>query len=138
MYVAACRGKLMFYDFGLSVNQIHKFLTCARFLKNACKIGSGCNRILFLYSSHLHAQMLRFDNNHYPHRIERVLNTLFYLCGHTFLYLQSTGINFYYACYFAQTGNFFVGDIGNMRFSEKRKQMMFAKRIKSISLTITI
>ena len=40
------------------------------------KCGSGCYRILFLYSPDLHAHMLCFDDYSHSQRIKTVLNTI--------------------------------------------------------------
>ena len=71
---------------------------------------------------------IRKRSNHNPQRIQRLLNTLFYLESHTFLHLQAVRENIHYAGYLAQSGNVAVRNICHMCLSVEGKHVMFAKR----------
>ena len=85
------------------------------------KIGCSGNGVLFSTPAHLHAHVFGFHNNHNPQRIQRLLNTLFYLESHTFLHLQAVRENIHYAGYLAQSGNVAVRNICHMCLSVEGK-----------------
>ena len=72
--------------------------------------------------------MLRFQHNGDAERIEMGIKRFRNLLGHPFLHLQAPGKNFHDAGQLAQSDNFSVGNIRDMRFAEKRDKMMFAER----------
>lgn len=69
--------------------QIHELLAGLGLVEGSAKIGCCGYGVLLLYTSHLHAKMLRLNDNHHTQRVERLLNTLLYLQCHSLLYLKT-------------------------------------------------
>jgi hypothetical protein len=80
---------------------------------------SGGNRVLFLYTSHSHAQVLAFYYYRNSSRIQRFLNAIPYFIGKPFLYLQAAGKSIYYTRNFTETNNVSLWNVSNVCLSEK-------------------
>ena len=65
------------------------------------EVGGGSEGMGFLHSTHLHAEVLGFDNDHHPKRIEGVLYAVFDLRGHALLHLQTASKDIHYPSDFA-------------------------------------
>src|SRR5207249_11687574 len=83
--------------------------------------------MLFLYATHHHAQMPRFNHHAYSLRLDGTLDGFCNLHGEAFLDLQSAGKDVYNAGNLAQTNHLAVWDIGHMDFAEERQDMMLAQ-----------
>ena len=63
-------------------SMVHKLLTrfclIERTTEGTCR-GDG---ILLLHTTHLHTHVLGLNNDHHPHRLQRILNALHHLLGH--------------------------------------------------------
>lgn len=80
----------------------------------------------FLYSSDLHAGVRGFYHDGDAERLECVLDAIADFDGKPFLYLQSSCICFHDSGYFAQTGDFSVRDVRDVRFPDEREHVVFA------------
>ena len=84
----------------------------------------------FLHSTHLHTEVLGFDNDHHSKRVEGVLDAVFDLRGHTLLHLQTAGEDVHYTGYLAQARDFTVRDICHMGFAEERQHVVLTEGIE--------
>ena len=114
----------------LTLYQFHELLAGLGLLEGSGEVGSDGHGVLFLDTTHLHAEVLRFNNHHHSERIECILNTVFDLRGKSFLYLQASRIDIHYTGYLAKPGNPSVGNIGNMYFSKEWQHVVLAERIE--------
>ena len=103
----------------VSFDEVHELLARLGLLEESGKIGRGCQRVLLLHASHLHAHVLRLDHHHHAQRIQYALDTILDLHGETLLDLQTTGKNIDHPGNLAQSGNVVFGDIGNMGLPEE-------------------
>ena len=71
----------------VSFDEVHELLTRLGLLEESGKIGRGCQRVLLLYVSHLHAYVLRLDHHHNAQRIQYALDTILDLHVDTLFYL---------------------------------------------------
>lgn len=84
------------------------------------------NGVGFLYSSDLHACVRGFYHDGDAERLECVLDAVTYLDGKPFLYLKTPCECFHDSGYFAQTGDFSVRDVRDVRFPDEREHVVFA------------
>src|SRR5438552_1129427 len=81
--------------------------------------------VLLFHAAHLHAKMARFDNDADALRRDLFFDRARNLAGHAFLNLQPPREHVHKPRHFAQAQNFFRRQIGDVRFAEKRKNVMF-------------
>jgi len=85
------------------------------------------SRVLFLDAAHDHTQMLGFDHNGHALWFNSVVNDFGDLHRQALLHLQAPGEHIDKTGDLAQSNDLPVGNIGDMAFSEKRKEMVFTK-----------
>lgn len=85
--------------------------------------------MLLLHSSHLHAEVLRLDDDRDSERVERLLYAIFDLRGESLLHLQTACECVDNAWYFAEPRDIVARNVANMRFSEEGKHVVFAERV---------
>ena len=81
----------------LSFDEAEEFIAGFEVSEGTCEVGSGSEGMGFLDTTHLHAEVFGFDNNHYSEGVERVLNAVFYLRGHALLHLQTASEDIHHA-----------------------------------------
>ena len=113
----SCIEKLLF-------DEVEELVACFLAVEGSGEVGCGCQRAVFLNSTHLHAEVSGFDNDNDAKRLESVLYAVFDLCGHAFLNLQTAGEDINDTRYLAQSGYLAVGDIGYMSFAEEGQEMV--------------
>ena len=69
--------------------QIHKFLSGLGLVECATELASGRDGVLFLNTTHLHAHVSGFNDNHDSKGVQCLFNTLSDLQCHAFLYLET-------------------------------------------------
>ena len=85
----------------LSFDEAEEFVAGFEVSEGSCEVGGGGEGMGFLDTTHLHAEVLCFDNNHYSEGIECVLNSVFYLRGHGLWHLQTASEDIHHASDFA-------------------------------------
>ena len=100
--------------------QAKELFSCLLTVEGSCEIGCSGHAVLFLHTAHLHTHVFGFHHYHNSQGVERMLDAIFNLHRHPFLHLQSPCKNIHHAGNLAQTRDFAIGDIRNMRLPEKR------------------
>ena len=107
--------------------QIEEFVPCPFvFQKYPRKCGSDCHRIGLFYSPDLHACVGGLNDYSDSHRVKCLLDAVPYLYGESFLYLQPACICLYDTCYFAESRNGPVRDVGDMCLTDKWHHVVLA------------
>ncbi len=88
--------------------------------------GNGLAVLLF-DAAHLHAEVASFDDDADALRRNFFFDGLGDLACHAFLNLQATREHIYKARDFAESENFLAGQVSDVGFAEKRKDVVFAK-----------
>ena len=110
--------------------QVHELLAGVFVFQESAGEFRGCrDGVLFLDTSHTHAEVLGFDDDGHAHRVQDLLQTVFDLGGQSFLQLQAAGEAFYHAWDLTQSDNGAVGDVADVGLAKERQHVVFAQRI---------
>jgi len=110
-------------------DQFDEFIAGGHTFKSSGKIRGSGDRVLFLDTPHLHAEMMGFDDHGHTQGFQRILDALLDLRGKPFLHLKPPGVNIHHPRNLAQSGDIPVGNVSHVRLADKREQMVFSHGI---------
>src|SRR5690606_13669433 len=111
----------------IATYQFQKFIAGFNGFKLSAETRSRCYAILLLHSAHHHAHMRSFNNYGHSLWFQCIVYTFQNIVCQPFLHLQSSRKNINNTGNFAKPYNISIGNVGNMRLSEERQNMVFAK-----------
>src|SRR6266513_5982802 len=108
--------------------QIQKFVARVLILLEYAEHGTGNgDGVLFLYTAHDHAEMLRLDDDGDAARMDLFIDGFRDLRRQPFLNLQAAREHIHEALNLAQADDAAVRDVSDVGLAEKRQQMMLAQ-----------
>src|ERR1700687_4382572 len=115
----------------LGADQCQEFVAGLLVFAESAEHGTGNRRAVLLFdTAHLHAQVAGFDDHTHTLRRDFFLDRFGDLTRHALLNLQAPSEHIHQACDFAEADDFVAWQIRNVRFAEKRQQVMLAQAEK--------